>query len=247
MNEYYVYVHRRATTGEPFYYGKGKGDRAYIPDRNDWHDRVVKKYGMRVDVLFSNLTEIVAYFLEVSAIDFARSRGENITNKTSGGEGFTSETASKAGKLGGKTNAINKTGVCGRSPEKMSEDGKKSGAASAKANKERGTGMFAFTTEQRVTNGKKLKEDQVGFNGFTREQRSEVGKSCRDRKTGIFSFTFEQLSEQGKKGGKIGGKIGGRVTGSKRYKCLDCGKITTIGPLSYHQKATGHQGKEYVA
>jgi hypothetical protein len=34
------------------------------------------------------------------------------------------------GPIGGRSNAINKTGVCGRSPEKMSEDGRKAGSVS---------------------------------------------------------------------------------------------------------------------
>ncbi len=47
----------------------------------------------------------------------------------------------KAGKAGGLSNAINKTGFCGRSPEKMSEDGRKAAKKLHEAKDERGKSL----------------------------------------------------------------------------------------------------------
>lgn len=57
--------------------------------------------------------------------------------------------------------------------------------------------------------------------------------------------------EAGRKGGRIGGKRGrakgARVANALRYRCLECGMVTSPGPLGTHQKATGHSGRTRVA
>jgi len=91
MSDFYVYVHRKATTGEVFYVGKGKGRRAYITSaRSDWWHRTVKKHGHVVEIVAYGLQEWYAFELEVELIALygRRDRGDGVLlNVTDGGEG----------------------------------------------------------------------------------------------------------------------------------------------------------------
>lgn len=66
MNDYYVYGHFNAITGEIFYIGKGKGWRAKALSRRSvlWHN-YVKKYGYTIQYLETNLTQEEAFEKEV--------------------------------------------------------------------------------------------------------------------------------------------------------------------------------------
>ena len=66
---YYVYEHIRLDKMEPFYIGKGKGERAYDLYRNDHHDAITDKYGHAVVIIADNLTEEEAYWLERDTIE----------------------------------------------------------------------------------------------------------------------------------------------------------------------------------
>ena len=68
--EFYVYVHIRLDNNTVFYVGKGKGNRAYDLDRNDFHNGVCKKYGCRVEIIKDNLTESQAFRLESKMIKY---------------------------------------------------------------------------------------------------------------------------------------------------------------------------------
>lgn len=87
--EYYVYLHSRLHTGEPFYIGKGKGPRAKSTrGRNQYWNRVVKKDGgFHVSILANNIDEEFAMLLEVEAIDLFRRKNSALVNMTDGGEG----------------------------------------------------------------------------------------------------------------------------------------------------------------
>ena len=92
------------------------------------------------------------------------------------------------------------------------------GRLAARLHKERGTGIWGFTHEQRVRAGRISKETRSGVNGFTHEQHVEAGRRAgsvsgrnnRDRGIGIFKLTRDQLSNNGKKGGITGGSVQGR-------------------------------------
>jgi len=86
--EFYTYVHRREDTGEVFYVGKGKRDRAYVKQyrNNLWH-RIVDKYGLVVEIVryfeveadaFSHERELIAHYRKASAL---------LANFTDGGDG----------------------------------------------------------------------------------------------------------------------------------------------------------------
>ena len=103
---YYVYEHIRLDKMEPFYIGKGKGERAYELYRNDHHDAITDEYGHAVVIIADNLTEEEAYWLERDTIeDYVFNLGNGIdikghddydhalphlTNRNWGGIGVTS-------------------------------------------------------------------------------------------------------------------------------------------------------------
>jgi hypothetical protein len=109
--------------------------------------------------------------------------------------------ASKRGKINGFNHKQNKTGICGRSKEKMSEDGKR-GTERAR---ELGVGLYGLTTEQKSEAGKKgaekARELGVGLYGLTSEERSKNAKINYDSGKGVASLTAEQRTENGKKAG----------------------------------------------
>lgn len=88
---FYVYAHRRNDTGQRFYIGKGRSNRAWAhKGRNQlWH-RIVKKCGYSVEVLSTGLTEEQAFEKEKELILFhGRIDLGNglLANMTDGGEG----------------------------------------------------------------------------------------------------------------------------------------------------------------
>lgn len=88
MPIYYIYMHRRASDGLPFYIGKGKGNRFRDKSgRNRHWDRVVKKHGYTVDILHTGLSEEGSKLLEVMEINNKRSMGYPMTNINNGGDG----------------------------------------------------------------------------------------------------------------------------------------------------------------
>lgn len=93
MDNYYVYEWIRCDTNEPFYVGKGKGNRCFDIKRNKHFKDVLKfckekSVGVLVSILNENLTEEEAYKIECLYIhEYVFEWGFNITNKTWGGEG----------------------------------------------------------------------------------------------------------------------------------------------------------------
>lgn len=88
---FYVYLHIKADTGQPFYVGKGKGNRANsIHHRNNFWKNIVNKHGFDVIMLEENLTETKAFEQEAYWISRI---GRNdlglgpLVNFTDGGEG----------------------------------------------------------------------------------------------------------------------------------------------------------------
>jgi hypothetical protein len=86
---FYVYQHNRGDTGQPFYVGKGMGDRAYRhTSRNPYWRSIVSKCGQpSVVFLASGVDEELAFLIEMEAIDKHRLVGLRLANMTDGGEG----------------------------------------------------------------------------------------------------------------------------------------------------------------
>lgn len=89
--EFYVYVHRKGTTNEVFYVGKGIGKRAYSKTSRSkyWHN-IVNKYGYKVEIICSGLQEWYAFELETELINLHGRVSDGsgpLINFTDGGEG----------------------------------------------------------------------------------------------------------------------------------------------------------------
>ena|ERR1017187_8415637 len=97
---YYVYGHYKPNSDVPFYIGKGKKYRAYDRgSRSDYWKKIVRKYGLRVEIMYGNLPEAHAFDLEM---EFIRRYGRAdkgcgpLINMTDGGEGPALEESAKA-------------------------------------------------------------------------------------------------------------------------------------------------------
>ena len=85
MKKYYVYVHLKADTLQPFYVGKGLGRRAWDKShRSRFWKFIVAKHNRVVKLLHENLTEKEAFVLEATTI--ALFGKYNLCNFTNGGE-----------------------------------------------------------------------------------------------------------------------------------------------------------------
>lgn len=81
---FYVYIHKEADTGRPFYIGKGHGSRAWsIHGRNKWWQRIAKKHGFKVEIMADGLTEPLSFEFEMLAIASV----SGLCNFGEGGEG----------------------------------------------------------------------------------------------------------------------------------------------------------------
>ena len=136
--------------------------------------------------------------------------------------------AAEGGQRGGKSNALSKTGFCGRSPEKMSEDGRKGGNTNA-VNR---TGFLSNEWQDsverhnhNVRNGEKARDNQTGIHSKDwkkSEKCAEVkkrtgsinGNALREQQRGIFSPEWVE-SEEYFTHQSTAGKVGGAVTGNK--------------------------------
>lgn len=89
-NSFYVYVHSRLSSGEPFYVGKGAGQRVYEHrGRSEHWKRIVAKDGGRyITFVARNLNEEFALLLECELIDHYRRFGVKLCNQTDGGDGM---------------------------------------------------------------------------------------------------------------------------------------------------------------
>jgi hypothetical protein len=85
---YYVYLHLKEDTLEPFYVGKGKNMRAFKKwGRNKHWESIVDKHGYLIKILYSDLTEEEAFELEKQTIKNISELGIKLANKTEGGDG----------------------------------------------------------------------------------------------------------------------------------------------------------------
>jgi len=97
--DFYVYAHRKASTNEIFYIGKGRGNRAWrINGRGKCWANIVKKHGLKIDILVDGLQEWAAFEFEREFISLYGRKDMGygkLINLTCGGEGVTGLVASE--------------------------------------------------------------------------------------------------------------------------------------------------------
>lgn len=91
MSKYYVYEWIRLDTNEPFYVGKGHGNRwKHTNGRNSYFTNIINKVPCVVNILHDNLDEETAFGLEIWYIrEYRDIIGYNMCNINDGGEGQT--------------------------------------------------------------------------------------------------------------------------------------------------------------
>jgi hypothetical protein len=97
-NGAYVYIHRKASSGAPFYVGKGTGRRAWDEKKRSalWK-RTAKKHGFFVEIVQSGLQEWAAFEIETGLISMIGRLDQclgPLVNMTDGGEGMLGHTPS---------------------------------------------------------------------------------------------------------------------------------------------------------
>ena len=91
--DFYVYLHRKATTGQVFYVGKGAGRRAWEHGearRGTLWQRTARKHGLIVEIAADGLQEWYAHEMECELIALHGRRDSGcgpLVNMTDGGEG----------------------------------------------------------------------------------------------------------------------------------------------------------------
>lgn len=99
MTDFYVYLHRKATTGAVFYVGKGQGSRAWsAKSRSAYWRNVVAKHGLRVELVQEGMQEWWAFEFEQELIALYGRRDLGLgalANLSDGGDGPTGRVVSK--------------------------------------------------------------------------------------------------------------------------------------------------------
>jgi len=174
------------------------------------------------------------------------------------------------GPIGGRTNAINKTGVCGRSPEKMSADGRKYGRIGGRACVKNKTGLFGMTAEQKIAACRKggfiagpiagRKAVECGRIQALGHRMAEIN---RKNNTGIFAPGMAakggkiqgpiqgrknrengQMAALGKKYGDVYGRIQGPITGRHNVESGHLARICTFETRAKGGRKSGRQNVE---
>lgn len=150
MKKYYVYEWIRLDTNEPFYVGKGCGDRWCKLTRgtNKHFNRIVNKIPVAVHIIEDGLTEEEAYSTEIYMIwEYRDILGLPIVNVSDGGDGVT---------LVGKDNPMyGRTWWDENTPQEKIEDWKSKVSCKGEKN-----GMYGKTHTDEVK--KKLSEMRKG-------------------------------------------------------------------------------------
>ena len=262
---YYVYEHIRLDKMEPFYIGKGKGERAYDLYRNDHHDNISNMCGHAVLIIKDNLTEEEAFELERDTIeDYVFNLGYGIdieghndynhelphlTNMTWGGEGtsgmnpFANKTEEemeiiankKSNSMKGKTKGKNP--YANKTPEEMEIIGRKI------SEKNKGNNPFANKTEEemKIISNKKsnsLKGKNKGKH-HSEETKQRISESNKGKQAGKNNPMFGKKGKDNPTYGEKNGMWGKPAANRSKVICVTTGeKFDSIKEASGHYNVT---------
>ena len=254
MNNYYVYEWIRLDTNEPFYVGKGKGDRWKILTRGNNHhfNNIVKSIPVAVNILHNNLTEDIANDLEVWYIrEYRDIIGYDICNIADGGEGHG---------LAGKENGMYGKHHSDESKNKISEINKgrhRSDESKKKISEAiKGENHPWYGKHHTEETKKKISENHADMKGennpmYGKQHSEETKKKIGNRKYSkgkdnvasksvicittmkVFYSITEAMKEYGIKGSADIGHCceGYRIKKGKKVKVNQAGKLTDGTPL----------------
>ena len=223
---YYVYEHIRLDKMEPFYIGKGKGERAYDLYRNDHHDAITDKYGHAVVIIADNLTEEEAYWVERDTIeDYVFNLGYGIDIK--GHNDYNHE-------LPHLTN-MDWGGIGGKSGVKHSEESKQKIGEARK-----GKNPYANKTPEEMEEARqKMSESHKGIK-MSEEAKRKSSESHKGKKAS--EETRRKMSESRK--GKNNPMYGKKQSEETRRKNSESHKGKKASEETRRKNSESHKGKK---
>jgi hypothetical protein len=148
---------------------------------------------------------------------------EHLHDLVHGGNGYCLS-ASKGGKKGGNSNAVNKTGFCSeeyleseKAQENQIKNGKKGGEVT----------------------GAKAQKEKIGFFGLSEEELTKARKKAGKKAVDTGQILTIATPESRRKGGETSGKKNSHYINKVKWRCTVCGEISTAAGLSHIQRARG--------
>lgn len=199
QNDFYVYVHSRLSSGEPFYVGKGRRERMHTRHGRSAHwTRIVQKdCGRYANIIFETPDEELAFLIESELIDKYRRICAELINKTDGGEGMSGyrmtpdQIANQSrAKIGNKANLGRKDSEetrarksawqKGKPKTTHTEETKKKIGLASKGNKYRLGQKASAETRAKLSAFQKGKQHTLGHS-LTQEHRAKLAEAHKNR------------------------------------------------------------------
>jgi hypothetical protein len=148
---------------------------------------------------------------------------ERLHDLVHGGNGYC-HAASKGGKRGGGSNALNRTGFCSEgylNSKKCKENQIKNGMKGGK-----------------VT-GARAQKEKIGFFGLSEEERLQHRRKGGNKNVETGQIQSIRTPESIRKGGQIAGKLNHHALNKDLWRCTVCGAVSTAAGLTHIQRAKG--------